>query len=47
MIDGGKAQLNAAAEAMSEIGLEAIPMVGIVKPPQRHNRGRLPVDEGP
>src|SRR5204863_1083926 len=37
MIDGGKAQLNASAEVMSELGLEAIPMVGIVKPPQRHN----------
>jgi excinuclease ABC subunit C len=37
MIDGGKGQLNGAAEAMSELGLEAIPMVGIVKPPQRHN----------
>src|SRR5205085_6294306 len=37
MIDGGKAQLSAAASAMSELGLEAIPMVGIVKPPQRHN----------
>jgi len=37
MIDGGKAQLNAAASATSELGLEAIPMVGIVKPPQRHN----------
>jgi excinuclease ABC subunit C len=37
MIDGGKGQLNGAAEAMRELGLEAIPMVGIVKPPQRHN----------
>jgi len=37
MIDGGKGQLNGAAEAMSELGLEAVPMVGIVKPPQRHN----------
>ena len=37
MIDGGKGQLNAAAEAMSELGMEALPMVGIVKPPQRHN----------
>jgi excinuclease ABC subunit C len=37
MIDGGKAQLNAAGEVMGEIGLEAIPMVGVVKPPQRHN----------
>ena len=37
MIDGGKGQLNGAAEAMRELGLEALPMVGIVKPPQRHN----------
>jgi len=37
MIDGGKPQLHAAGEAMSELDLEAIPMVGIVKPPQRHN----------
>jgi len=37
MIDGGKAQLHGAAEAMRELDLEAIPMVGIVKPPQRHN----------
>ncbi|HEY6804060.1 MAG TPA: excinuclease ABC subunit UvrC [Pyrinomonadaceae bacterium] len=37
MIDGGKPQLNAAADAMSQLDLEAIPMVGIVKPPQRHN----------
>src|SRR2546430_3813371 len=37
MIDGGKAQLNAAAEAMRELDLEAVPMVGVVKPPLRHN----------
>ena len=37
MIDGGKAQLNAAAEAMRELDLEAVPLVGIVKPPFRHN----------
>ena len=37
MIDGGKAQLNAAGDAMRELGLEAVPMVGIVKPPLRHN----------
>jgi excinuclease ABC subunit C len=37
MIDGGKGQLNAAAEAMRELDLEAVPMVGIVKPPLRHN----------
>jgi excinuclease ABC subunit C len=37
IIDGGKSQLNAAAEAMRELGLEAVPMVGIVKPPLRHN----------
>ncbi|HEY0082457.1 MAG TPA: excinuclease ABC subunit UvrC [Pyrinomonadaceae bacterium] len=37
MIDGGKGQLNAAADAMRELGLEAIPMIGVVKPPRRHN----------
>jgi excinuclease ABC subunit C len=37
IIDGGKGQLNGAAEAMRELGLEAVPMVGIVKPPLRHN----------
>jgi excinuclease ABC subunit C len=37
VIDGGRAQLTAAADAMRELGLEALPMVGIVKPPQRHN----------
>lgn len=37
MIDGGKGQLNAAATAMRELGLEAVPMVGIVKPPLKHN----------
>jgi excinuclease ABC subunit C len=37
MIDGGKGQLNAAGEAMRELDLEAVPMVGIVKPPLRHN----------
>jgi excinuclease ABC subunit C len=36
MIDGGKGQLNAAATAMRELGLEAIPMIGVVKP-RRHN----------
>lgn len=37
MIDGGKGQLSAAAAAMHELDLEAVPMVGIVKPPLRHN----------
>ena len=37
VIDGGKAQLSAAGVAMSELGLEAIPMVGVVKPPKRHD----------
>ncbi|HYX41218.1 MAG TPA: excinuclease ABC subunit UvrC, partial [Pyrinomonadaceae bacterium] len=37
MIDGGKTQLGAAAEAMRELGLEAVPMIGVVKPPRRHN----------
>jgi len=38
MIDGGKAQLNAAATAMREIDLEAVPMIGVVKPPLHHNQ---------
>ncbi|MDQ2856817.1 MAG: excinuclease ABC subunit UvrC [Acidobacteriota bacterium] len=37
MIDGGKGQLGAAGSAMRELDLEAIPMVGVVKPPHRHN----------
>src|SRR5215207_9711567 len=37
MIDGGKAQLSAAAAAMRELDLEAVPVVGVVKPPRRHN----------
>ena len=37
VIDGGKGQLNAAAEAMRELDLEAVPLVGVVKPPLRHN----------
>jgi excinuclease ABC subunit C len=37
MIDGGKAQLNAAAAALRELELEAIPTIGVVKPPRRHN----------
>ena len=37
MIDGGKGQLGAAADAMRELDLEAIPMIGVVKPPRRHN----------
>lgn len=38
MIDGGKAQLNAAAIAMRELDLEAVPMIGVVKPPLHHNQ---------
>jgi excinuclease ABC subunit C len=37
MIDGGKGQLKAAGDAMRELDLEAVAMVGIVKPPMRHN----------
>lgn len=37
LIDGGKGQVAAAADAMRELDLEAIPLVGIVKPPRRHN----------
>ena len=36
-IDGGKGQLNAAAAAMHSLDLEAIMLVGLVKPPRRHN----------
>jgi excinuclease ABC subunit C len=38
MIDGGKGQLNAAADAMRELDLEAVSMVGVVKPPLKHNQ---------
>ena len=37
LIDGGKTQLGAAAAAMRELELEALPVVGVVKPPRRHN----------
>ena len=37
MIDGGKGQLNAAADAMRELSLDAVPMIGVVKPPGRHS----------
>ncbi|HLA09153.1 MAG TPA: excinuclease ABC subunit UvrC [Pyrinomonadaceae bacterium] len=37
LIDGGKSQLSAAADAMRQLDLDAVPMVGVVKPPQRHN----------
>ncbi len=36
-IDGGKGQLSAAAAAMQTLDLEQIMLVGIVKPPKRHN----------
>ncbi len=36
-IDGGKGQISAAAQALKELDLEAIPIVGLVKPPRRHN----------
>jgi excinuclease ABC subunit C len=36
-IDGGKGQLSAAASAMHELDLEQITLVGLVKPPKRHN----------
>jgi excinuclease ABC subunit C len=49
-IDGGLGQVNAAADALRELDLEALPLVGLVKPPKRHNaishllaRGRDPV----
>ncbi len=36
-IDGGKGQLSAAAAAMRELDLGQIMLVGLVKPPKRHN----------
>lgn len=36
-IDGGKGQLSAAAAAMRTLDLEAIMLVGLVKPPKKHN----------
>jgi excinuclease ABC subunit C len=36
-IDGGKGQLSAAAAAMQALDLELIKLVGLVKPPKRHN----------
>jgi excinuclease ABC subunit C len=37
-IDGGKGQLSAAAAAMRILDLEQIMLVGLVKPPKRHNQ---------
>ena len=36
-IDGGKGQLTAAAAALQTLDLEMIPLVGLVKPPKKHN----------
>ena len=36
-IDGGKGQLSAAAAAMRALDLEQIMLVGLVKPPKKHN----------
>lgn len=36
-IDGGKGQLSAAAAAMDLLDLEQIMLVGLVKPPKKHN----------
>jgi excinuclease ABC subunit C len=35
-IDGGKGQLSAAATALHAIGLGTLPVVGLVKPPRKH-----------
>jgi excinuclease ABC subunit C len=35
-IDGGKGQLSAAATALHAIGLGELPVVGLVKPPRKH-----------
>jgi excinuclease ABC subunit C len=36
-IDGGKGQINAAAAALGSLDLEAITIVGLVKPPKKHS----------
>lgn len=36
LIDGGKGQLSSAGDAMRELDLEHIPMMGVVKPQGRH-----------
>ncbi len=36
-IDGGKGQISAAAAAMQALDLEQIMLVGLVKPPKKHN----------
>lgn len=38
LIDGGKGQLNAAAAAMRDNDLEAITLIGVVKPPRQHSQ---------
>ncbi len=37
-IDGGKGQLSSAAAALRELDLDAITLVGLVKPPKHHNQ---------
>jgi len=37
-IDGGEGQISAAAAAMQSLDLEAIPIIGLVKPPKQHNQ---------
>lgn len=37
LIDGGKGQISAAAAAMQALDLEQIMLVGLVKPPKKHN----------
>ncbi len=37
-IDGGKGQISSASMALNELDLEAIPVVGLVKPPKHHNQ---------
>jgi excinuclease ABC subunit C len=37
-IDGGKGQLSAASAAMRELDLEAVTLVGLVKPPKHHHQ---------
>jgi len=54
LIDGGKGQLNAVLEALEEVGVVDLPVVGVAKGPSRkpgwevlHRPGQTPVDLAP
>lgn len=40
LIDGGKGQLNAACEALEDLGIEDVPLIGVAKGPHHGREGR-------